>query len=78
MRRYSVAGINFLVICSSINGLFFFSRLQQNCKFFCSGAVVLRVQNSAAVAAITMLYIGYVGGAGSQFMSRLSQWSFFD
>lgn len=41
MRRYSVAGINFLVICSSINGLFFFSRLQQNCKFFCSGAVVL-------------------------------------
>lgn len=25
-----------------------------------------------------MLYIGYVGGAGSQFVSKLSQWSFFD
>ncbi|NWW37065.1 PARI protein, partial [Panurus biarmicus] len=37
MRRYSIAGINFLVICSSVNGLF---ACNKNCKFFCSGAVL--------------------------------------
>lgn len=36
------------------------------------GCCSQRVSNSAAILAITMFYIGYVGGAGSQYMSKLS------